>query len=224
MDKNKKDVLNKAALILISASLILLIAFPIVKVMTASYQVIIYDKELNYYRGGNLFICGSTIIVKRDSESVKNKTSLPMADAGRFYYTILSMNDIISIEIVQNEDDAEKDILPVPVEYLGRYKIRLQGHEGTLVLGVSKDQRLYGSVRFPGWGKGAVEYLKGVRISSGGVRFTRSASTPEEIRRLGANYLFKHNFSGKYNTSGKVIKGIMTNDRGERHEWEAVKK
>ncbi len=224
MDKKKKDVLNKVALILLSVSLIFLIALPIVKVMTSSYTVIIHDKDLNYYRGGNLFICGSTIIVKRDSESVKNKTSLPSPDSGRFYYTILSMDNIISIEIIQEEDDEDKEILPVPVQYLGRYKIILQGHEGILVLGVSKKQQVYGSLRFPGWAKGAVEYLKGVRISSGGVRFTRSASTPEEIRRLGANYLFKHNFSGKYSSSGKVIKGIMTNDRKERHEWEAERK
>jgi hypothetical protein len=223
MDKKKKDVLNKAALILLSASLIFLIAVPIVKVMTSSYSVIIKDKDLNFFRGGNLFICGNTIIVKRDSETVKNKTSLPEPDAGRFYYTILSMKNIISIEIFQEEEIIEADISPVPPQYLGRYKIRLQGHEGILVIGASKD-RLYGSVRFPGWGKGAVEYLKGVRISSGGVRFTRSASTAEEIRRLGANYLFKHNFSGRYNSSGKVIKGIMINNRGERFEWEAEKK
>ncbi len=223
MEKKRKDILMRIALILLSASLIFLIVLPIVKVTTSSYSVIIKDKELNYFRGGNLFICGNTIIVKRDSESVKDKASLPELNIGRFYYTALSMNNIISIEIIQEEDIAEADILPVPPQYLGRFKIQLQGHEGILVLGVSKD-RIYGSVRFPGWGKGAVEYLKGVRISSGGVRFTRSASTPAEIKRLGANYLFKQNFSGRYSSSGKVIKGIMTNDRGERHEWEAVRK
>jgi len=196
---------------------------PIVKVINSSYSVIIKDRGLNYYRGSNLFVCGNTIIVKKDTESVKEKSALSELNPERLSYTILSMNDILSIEIVYDEDIVEADILPVPPQYLGRYKINLQGHEGILVLGVSKE-RVYGSVKFPGWGKGAVEYLKAVRVSSSGVRFTRSASTPEEIRRLGANYLFKQNFSGNYSSSGKIIKGIMTNDRGERHEWEAVKK
>lgn len=223
MDKNKRDLLIRLTLVTLSAALIFLIVLPVVKAANSSYSVIIKDKEFNYYRGGNLLICGSTVILKKDTESVKDKSSLPELNRGRFYYSMLSMNDILSIEIVQEDDTGEADIAPVPTQYLGRFKIHLQGHEGILTLGVSKE-RVYGTVKFPGWGKGVVEYLKGVRVSSTDVRFTRSASTPEEIRHLGANYLFKQNFSGKYSSTGRVIKGIMTNDRGERHEWEAVKK
>lgn len=223
MDDKKKKLYTLILLLTLSAAVIFLITLPVVKVLNSSYSVIIKDKNMNYFRAGNLFICGNTIICKRDSESVQDRAMIPQEDRSRYSYKILSMQEIISIEILQDEDAAVIELSAVNPQYLGRYKIQLQGHEGILVIGVSKD-RIYGTVRFPQWGKGAVEYLKGVRISSGEIRFLRSASTPEEIRRLGANYLFKHKFSGTYSSSGKVIKGIMINDRREKYEWEAMRK
>jgi len=223
MDDKKKKMYTLIILLTLSAAVIFLITLPVVKVLNSSYSVIIKDKNMNYFRAGNLFICGNTIICKKDSESVQDRTMIPEEDRSRYSYKILSMQEIISIEILQDEDAAVIELSDVNPQYLGRYKIQLQGHEGILVIGVSKD-RIYGTVRFPQWGKGAVEYLKGVRISSGEVRFLRSASTPEEIKRLGANYLFKQKFSGTYSSSGKVIKGIMINDRREKYEWEAMRK
>jgi len=223
MKEENKSVSKKVLLVLLSAAVIFLIAFPIVKVMNSSYSVVIKDKEMNYFRAGNLFICGDTIICRKDSETAKDKSKLPAEDISRYSYKILSMKDIISIEIVLQDEVAEIDSSAVNIQYTGKYKIHLQGHEGILVLGVSKE-RVYGTLRFPDWGRGAVENLKGIKTGSGEVKFIRSASTAEEIRRLGANYLFKQTFSGKYSVSGKVIKGIMVNDRGEKHEWEAVKK
>lgn len=223
MDAKKKSLLFRITFVLLAAAVILLIAVPVVKVLSSSYTVIIKDRDMNYYRAGNIFICGNTVICRIDSVSAKEKSMLPEEDRSRFSFKILSMQNIADIEIVQDEDTAADQALPVHPGHLGRFKINLQGHEGILVLGISKE-RVYGSVRFPQWGKGAVENLKGIRISSGEVKFTRSASTPEEMKRLGANYLFKQKFSGKYNSSGKVIKGFMTNDRGETHEWEAVRK
>jgi hypothetical protein len=223
MDEKKRKLFTLILLLTLSAAVIILITLPLVKVINSSYSVIIKDKNMNYFRAGNLFICGNTIICRRDSESVQDRAMIPEEDRSRYSYKILSMQEIISIEILQDEDAAQIELSAVNPRYLGRYKILLQGHEGILVLGVSKD-RIYGTVRFPQWGKGAVEYLKGVRISSGEVRFLRSASTPEEIKRLGANYLFKQKFSGTYSSTGKVIKGFMINDRREKYEWEAMRK
>ncbi len=223
MDKRKKVILSRVLLIILTATVILLISLPVFKVYNSSYSVIIKDKQMNYYRAGNLFICGNTIICRRSYDSVKDRSMLPEDDRSRYSFRILSMYDIISIEILQDEDAAVIELSAVNPQYLGKFKIQLQGHEGILVLGLAKD-RIYGTVKFPQWGKGAVEYLKGVRISSGEVRFLRSASTQEEIQRLGANYLFKQKFSGTYSSSGKVIKGFMINDRGEKYEWEAARK
>jgi len=223
MELKIKVTLSRVILVLLVAAVIFLLVVPAVKVLDSSYSVIIKDKNMNYYRAGNIFICGNTVICRIDSESAGDKTMLPEEDRSRFSFRRLSMQDIISIEIQQDEEISIDESSPVHTPQLGRFKIQLQGHEGILVLGVSKE-RAYGKVRFPQWGKGAVETLKGVRISGGKVNFIRSASTPEEVKRLGANYLFKQKFSGTYTPSGKVIKGFMTNDRGEKHEWEAAKK
>jgi len=223
MDEKKRKLFVRLLLLTLSAAVILLIAIPAVKVLNSSYSVIIKDKDMNYFRAGNLFICGDTIICRKDSESVKDRTMLPEEDRSRYLFKILSMYDIVSIEILQDEDAAVIELSAVNPQYLGRFKIQLQGHEGILIIGITKD-RIYGTVRFPQWGNGAVEHLKGVRISSGEVRFLRSASTTEEMKRLGANYLFKQKFTGTYSSSGKVIKGFMVNDRGEKYEWEAARK
>ncbi len=223
MEEKRKNLLMKISIVLLTIFLILLIVFPVVKVLNSSCSVIIKDREMNYYRAENLFICGNTIILKRDSEMVKDRSLLPEDDLSRYSYKILSMPDIISIEIVSDEETTGDLVSTVTPQHIGKFKIKLQGHEGVLVIGVSKE-RIYGTVRFPQWGKGAVETLKGIRISSGEVRFLRSASTQQEITRLGANYLFKQKFSGTYSSNGKVIKGFMVNDRGEKYEWEAVRK
>ena len=222
MEEKKKKLAGRIVPGLLVLSLALLIALPIVKVLTSSYTVIIKDRDMNYYRAKNLFICGNTVLCTRDPESSKDRSIIPEENRLGYYFRILSIKDIVSIEIVENES-MEDEIAAVNPQYLGRYKIQLQGHEGILLLGVSKE-RVYGTVKFPQWGKGAVETLKGLRINSKGVRFLRSASTPEEMKRLGANYLFKQKFDGTYQSSGKVIKGYMINDRGEKHEWEAERK
>lgn len=223
--RDKKRVLFWLSFTLLAVIALLLIIIPIVKVMNSSYSVIIRDREMNYFRGERIFICGDTIILKKDPVAVKNRSDLPQPGSSRYSLKMMSMNDVAEIEIVSgdsivNDEDNTQAVKP---HLLGRYKIQLQGHEGTLVLGVSKE-RVYGTVRFPQWGKGAVETLKGIKIGSSGIKFIRAASNQTEARRLGANYLFRQNFSGTYNSSGSTIKGFMVNDRGEKHEWEAVKK
>jgi len=223
MEAGKKVLLFRVISALLTASVLFLIALTVFKVLNSPYSVIIEDKDMNFYRAGNLFICGNTVICRMDPEPVKERVKLPEENRARFIFKTLSMQDIISIETVQAQQVETKGTLQVNREHLGRFKIHLQGYQGILVLGVS-NERVYGTVRFPQWGKGAVETLKGVRISGGEVNFIRSASTEEEMKRLGANYLFKQKFSGSYSPSGKVIKGFMVNDRGERHEWDAARR
>lgn len=223
MDAKKKVFLCRMISVLLLSAVIFLVTVPVVKVLNSPYRVVIKDKDMNYYRAGNVFICGNTLICKGDSEVVKERSMVPEENRDRFSFKLLSMQNIVSIEVLQDEEMVTDELTPGHPVQLGRFKIHLQGHEGILLLGVS-DERVYGSVRFPQWGRGATETLKGLRIIGGEVKFIRSASTPEEVKRLGANYLFKQKFSGKYSSSGKVIKGFMVNDRGEKHEWEAIKK
>ncbi len=223
MEMKKKLLLYRISIAVLLSVVVILIAVPVFKVLNSSVQAIIKDKDMNYFRVEKVYICGSTLICRADSESAGERSKLPEVDRSRFSFKIFSIPDIVSIEFLQEEDTAVEDSAPVHAMRLGKFKIHLQGHEGILFLGVS-DERVYGTVRFPQWGKGAVETLKGLRISGGEIKFTRSASTQKEVQRLGANYLFKQKFSGTYSSSGKVIKGFMVNDRGEKYEWEAEKR
>ena len=95
----------------------------------------------------------------------------------------------------------------------------VQGHRGVLYLR-EKNNKLHGTIRFPKWGNGAVEYLRSVSIGDGRIKFTRSANSAKEINRLGANYYFTQRFYGKYSASGNKIEGNFFNDRKEKHIWE----
>jgi hypothetical protein len=81
---------------------------------------------------------------------------------------------------------------------------------------------LYGTIRFPDWGRGATEYLRNVRIVGGKIYFTRSATTAKEIRRLGTTSYFTQEYSGEYFRSGNFIRGYYT-VQGARKSWEAFK-
>lgn len=223
MDDKKKLRVYPVIIAVISVVLVILIFVPVIKTMNSSYTVIIKDRSMNYFRAGGLFICGSTVICRREAASSGDIQSLPEENRPGSYLTVMSMDNILSIEVVNGEERDETDAADVRPEFLGSYKIELQGYDGILYLGVSKE-KVYGTVRFPKWAKGARETLRGVRINSGGIKFTRSASTPAEMKRLGANYLFRQKFTGTYGSSGRIIKGYMINDRGERHEWKAKRK
>ena len=77
MEAKKKVLLYRVMTVLLLSAVIFLIAFPVVKVLNSQYRVIIKDKDMNYYRAGNVFICGNTLICKRDSEPVKERSLLP---------------------------------------------------------------------------------------------------------------------------------------------------
>lgn len=223
MEDKKNIKVYRIAIVILSVFLVVLAVLPVIKTMNAPYTVVVKDKDMNFFRAKNLFICGNTVYCSRETGTVKDRHMLPEDNKSGYHFSVMSLDNIISIEIIHGEDGDGPESAAVQPEHLGSFKIRLQGHEGVLILGQSEN-RVYGTVRFPGWAKGAAETLKGVRINSGSVMFTRSASTPAEMKRLGANYLFKQKFTGTYSSSGKVIKGYMINDRNERHEWDAKKK
>lgn len=218
-DKSKKNI--KKAILFAAAILLLLIAgvFPVFMSLTSSYTVIVEDRDKNFYKGKNLFICGNTMILRRDPAAALKKADAVKSEPSSYRLSFRSMNEIRNIEIIPDPDDEEGIQGTVDPKYLGRYNVLVQGHPGVLFLR-EKDGKIYGTVRFPRWGNGAVEYLKGVQIADGKIRFTRSANSQQEIRRLGANYFFTQRFYGTYSASGRKIEGHFFNDRKEKHIWE----
>ena len=216
-EDKKKD--RKKLIYCISLAAAVLIIFPCIITILSSYTVIVEDRDGNFYKARNVFICGNTMLSMRDPESSAKKSDALKAEPDSYSLNCRSMLEIRNIEIIPGPDDDSETEGAVDPKYLGRYNVIVQGHSGVLYLR-EKDEKLYGSMRFPKWGKGAVEYLRGVRISNGKIRFTRSANSSKEINRLGANYYFTHRFYGTYSKSGKKIEGYFINDRQEKHLWE----
>ena len=213
-EKDRKKIIF--SILLISAILVIL---PLFIIMLASYNVIVEERDGQFYKGKNIFICGNTLILRRDPGSSAKKADAVKSDPSSYRLSFRSMNEIRNIEIIPRVEEEEEQQGAVDPKYLGRYNVIVQGHPGILVLR-EKEGKLYGTMRFPKWGKGAVEYLRGVQISNGRIQFTRSANTNQEIRRLGANYFFTQRFYGTYSASGRKIEGHFINNRKEKHIWE----
>lgn len=217
MTENKKE--RKKLIYIISLIIAVFIVLPLSMTMFASYTAIVEDLDGNYYKAKNIFICGNILISRKNSESSVKKSEVLQAEPAAYSWSFRSMSEIRNIEIIPRPDDSETTGAVDPM-YLGRFDVVVQGHAGVLYLR-EKDDKLYGTIRFPKWGKGAVEYLRGVNIGNGRIQFSRSANAVKEINRLGANYYFTQKFYGTYSASGKKIEGHFINDRKEKHLWEA---
>ncbi len=217
-EDNRKRKLS--GFIIPTALILFFVLIPVMMVCISHGEYTITFNDDRGVRARKIFICGDTVICMTGAETGEGKT----ADTGNEYsLSTLSMKDIKKIEqLVPETETPAGDTLNVDPVYLGNFSIRLQGYTGKLRLYKNKD-RISGTVQFPDWGNGKVEYLRGISISGGGIRFTRSANTEAEMRRLGANSYFTQKFSGTYSNSGKTIRGFLINHRNEKHQWDAQK-
>lgn len=215
---------RKTLIAIIPALIILLcILVPVIMTSVTSHEYIITNKDDLVFRGRKLFICGDTLICMRGNVEEGEKSKLPGAEQTSYNISILPLKDIRLIELEPGEDEPEIiEEGPVDIRQLGSYKIQLQGYTGKLRLYRGKD-KITGTVQFPDWANGKVEYLKNIKISGDRISFTRSAPTDAEVRRLGANSRFTQRFNGKYSGGGRYIKGFLINQRKERHQWDAQK-
>lgn len=222
MEKSNKNRLARNIAIP-SLSIILLLLLPVVHVMTSYHSVIIQTVDTAYYRGKYLFILGDRIMVMKGVAQHRNRQAAMGSNETEYSHSIIAMKDVTSIEILpQTPDNDAGTPGGVPGNYLGTYKVIVSGHPGYLYIYQQKGA-LYGSVKFPQWGKGAYESLRGLWIGSGQIRFTRSAKTADEVRRLGANAPFTQRYVGNYNASGNEIKGYYLNDSGDKNIWQATR-
>lgn len=201
------------------------LALVIVLIMTVSARqnVLVKDTAGNFYRARSLIIAGPVIIYSRDpANHATRKAALDSATEER-KLSAVSMKGIAFIEIVSGPDEGTGLAAWQPglKDYIGDYVVNAAGNHGYLSLRASGGA-VYGSIRFPGWGRGATEYLKGVRIGGGKIYFIRSVTTPQELKRVGANAYFTQQYYGEYFQSGSLIRGYYT-VQGQRKQWEARK-
>lgn len=221
MDKKRITACAIPALIGMAFLLILLIVITI----SSRYDAIVKDRAGNFYRGRSLFIAGNLFICARDSMSFATRSLAAASPADDRSLSVVSLESVEFIEIIPGEEEESSQLgawHPALKDYIGDYTVNAAGNHGYLSLRAG-GSAVYGTIRFPDWGRGATEYLKNVRIVSGTLYFTRSVTTQQELKRLGASAYFVQQYSGEYLRSGNLIRGYYT-VHGERKQWEAVKK
>jgi hypothetical protein len=207
---------EKRLKIIVLAAILGIIIIPILVAVNSSYTAIIQDGESNYYLAKNLIIIGDYgFCMKQDTVSKQRPDPLKQKDDA-YSISFVHINTLSKIEIMQSAIPETE----VAGNYLGSYRITAGGHKGYLYLREDKG-KLYGVIRFPQWGHGANEYLYSIKIINGQIQFIRSATTANEIKRLGAVGPFVQRYFGSYGSYGNTIQGYYYNNKGDKNIWEA---
>ncbi len=214
----------KAIAIPLAAGIFITMAIIFFMAVFANYDALVKDASGNFYRARALVIAGNTFICSRDTLNYPTRQrALQGMDTGRSL-TLVSMKQVQFIEIIGGKEETGPALgawQPALKDYVGDFTVNAAGNHGFLSLRASGGY-LYGTIRFPNWGRGATEYLKNVGIANGKLYFTRSVTTQQELRRTGANAYFTQQFYGEYLHSGNLIKGTYIVYK-ERKQWEAYK-
>jgi hypothetical protein len=211
-------------LIPLFAGMFLIIAVIVILTASSKYDVIVKEIGGGYYQAHALFIAGSVLICSRDSLTFTTRNDAFQSKEENKDLSFISMKQVQFIEVLSRPDESGPALgawQPSLKDYIGDYTLNAAGNHGYLSLRASGGY-LYGTIRFPEWGRGATEYLKYVRLVDGKIYFTRSVTTPQELQRIGGNSYFIQQYSGEYFQSGNLIRGYYTIQRS-RKTWEAVK-
>ncbi len=211
---------NKKILITVGVVSLLLIISLLMLLFLPGREALVRDREGSYFRARNVLVAGPVAFMGASKNKFRYRKKALADEGENFPLTFFSLDDLQRIEFLEKEDD-EKDTGDIPPYYLGTYKIVAAAHRGILRLWMHKG-RVYGTIRFPYWARGKVEYLKGVRIRGRSIRFVRSITTLKEQRRIGSSSYFTQVYYGKYYRRGRQIKGYYTRN-GHRGLWEAKK-
>ncbi len=205
------------------AVLMILVALAAAAMTASSYRVLVKDSGSKYYKAKALFITGDFIFFLKDASLHETRKQALESFDERFGFAIGSMKNVDLIEVIHDEQAgaAGPGGAAVPPMYLGNFRLNAEGNQGYLYLRYGNGV-VYGSVRFPGWGKGAFEPLKGLYIGGGRIRFVRSVTTRQEIERLGSNMVFVQDYNGSFNHDGSIIHGFYLVG-GSRKTWEAYR-
>lgn len=219
--ENQSVKRKKYRLILLIAGIALLIAALCATLYFSARPALVKERDSRYHRARIVLCAWGVLVSLRDEVSYDQRKAALDAAPSEWVPALERLSGIAEIELLFEEPEKTPPHA-IPPEYLGGFEINAAGNNGILYIGVYKGY-LVGSVRFPGWGKGAIEPLKGVRIDGDAIYFTRSVTTPEEARRTGSTLYFVQNYSGRYGRNGTVIHGFYT-IQGARKPWEAHRK
>lgn len=218
---NKKRIF--AILLPLLGGIALTILVVLITTVSMRQNVMIKDAAGNFYQARSLIVAGRMMLCSRDPSNYPTKKAALDSAIEERKLSAVSMKNIAFIEIMSSPEEGEGlgAWQPGLKDFIGDYVVNAAGNHGYLSLRASGGY-VYGTIRFPDWGRGATEYLKGVRIAGGKIYFTRSVTTAQELKRVGGSAYFTQQYSGEYFRSGSLIRGFYT-VQGARKPWEAQK-
>ncbi len=187
-------------------------------------DVLIRDDTGSYYRAQTRFMAGGLILCTRDRSGYATRAEALRGTSADTVLALVSVKHVQLIELIGVPDPEGPGLAEWSLglkDCVGDYQINAAGNRGYLAIRAYGGS-IYGTVRFPEWGRGATEYLKYMTIANGRISFTRSVTTKQELSRLGAPSFFVQAYSGEFLRSGGLIRGFYT-VQGQRKSWEAVK-
>ena len=217
MDEKKRRMFIIAAAVTATLVLAFMGAF-------SRNEVLIRDDTGSYYRAQTRFMAGGLILCTRDRSGYTTRAEALRGASADTVLSLVSVKRVQLIELIGVPDPEGPGLAewrPGLKDCIGDYQINAAGNRGYLAIRAYGGS-VYGTVRFPEWGRGATEYLKYMTIANGRISFTRSVTTKQELSRLGAPSFFVQAYSGEFLRSGGLIRGFYT-VQGQRKSWEAVK-
>jgi hypothetical protein len=189
----------------------------------AAPRVIVKDGDLSHFRARIIALSGNAVLLIRNSRRHDSRKGAFEDRDSAYLPSVRALDSIAQIEVLPDEDgeDLVGGVSAARPIHLGNFRINAAGNEGFLYLR-AKDGVPFGSIRFPGWGNGAFEPLKGVWIAEDRIRFIRSVTTAEEMRKTGAQAAFVQEYFGAYREGGNVIEGNYR-VRGRLKSWYAFR-
>lgn len=203
----RKKIILIACIVL--AVLSALLAPLCLHLFTGTMNSLIHMSDGGWYRGKTPLVIGNRLVVSRDDQRHATRNGASKGTGSSYRVVALRLQEVASIEFIAPAADEPARDGAVPAWALGTFNIDAAGNKGYLVL-YEKNGVAYGTIRFPGWGRGPVEYLSSVRIRGDRIEFVRSVSTREEMLRTGASAPFVQRYQGRYLRGGAAIDGTYS--------------
>ena len=152
-------------------------------------------------------------------EELDNRITIPLSEIKRIEF-LKELPTESENQDNTEENEKDKSLSDNERRFLGSYNVKIGGHKGTMLV-YNAGGRLGIRMRFPSWGKGASEYMRGIRTSGKTIRFTRSCSG-KGCLRLGTSP-FRQSYQGVISSSRKTISGKYTGSHSSAR-WTATRR
>lgn len=169
-----------------------------------SRPVIVHFTSGEYSRADGLLVIADRALLRMDSERFKTRDDAFKSDPLSPGWGLWSLSAIMTLEFLEKEQ--QKKISDQDIPYTGTWRIDAEGNPGYIFLTFQND-RYEGTIRFPQYAHGVTEPMRNIAVTGRKITFTRSASTSNELKRMGISTPFKQEYTGWFNTAGNYVKG-----------------